>query len=269
MHNYHDTYLAFPQGAAHGSWTDNGVSTGHHCTWILASLPYLEQGNLYNQFTLGMFTRAGETPAKTVLPVIHCPTGEFNNGIMEPWTSGRSQYWRQAGLANTNYKGCNGSMWVGNPYARSDISGRFGSTTARDLEFGNGVFPRNNAAKAVSLGRGTIWVKTAIRDVTDGTSSTIAIGEALPEWSDDSCWVDDNGTIAVTAIPMNLYKTAGGVRRPFCQDWQRAYGFASRHTGGAQFMLCDGSVRFISDSINLPTYYALGTISTGEVAGEF
>ena len=122
--------------------------------------------------------------------------------------------------------------------------------------------PRNKASRRPGM------VTTRMADITDGTSNTIALGESLPYWSDSSCWVDDNGTIAVTAIPMNLFKTAPD-RTAFARDWRISYGFMSQHPGGVHFGMADGSVRFISDTISMPTYWSLGTISTGGVVGDF
>jgi prepilin-type processing-associated H-X9-DG protein len=45
--------------------------------------------------------------------------------------------------------------------------------------------------------------------------------------------------------------------------------FGSYHTGGAHFLLTDGSVRFISENVSLNVYHALGTRRGGEVVGEF
>jgi prepilin-type N-terminal cleavage/methylation domain-containing protein/prepilin-type processing-associated H-X9-DG protein len=271
MHNYHDTFQKFPNGAwfRNGPAPESGTNSGHHVSWIMSSLPFLEQANLYSGFHFGTYTRDTEEEGRVIVPAIQCPSdpGIGSGGRLVPnGEDARSGYWWDVEGAYTNYKGCNGAMWNGAPYQRSDLTGRYGSATPRDLEWGNGVFPRNRANVAAT--RGALWVGTAIRDITDGTTNTIAIGESLPEWTDDTAWCDDNGTIATTAIPMNLYKTVA-TRVGFARDWRRSYGFASRHTGGAQFGMCDGSVRFVSDSISLTNYYALGTISTGEVIGDF
>ena len=48
-------------------------------------------------------------------------------------------------------------------------------------------------------------------------------------------------------------------------DFSRTYSFFSNHPGGGQFALCDGSVVFVSDDIDLNLYRGLATISSGEV----
>lgn len=52
-------------------------------------------------------------------------------------------------------------------------------------------------------------------------------------------------------------------------DWPNQQGFSSLHVGGSQFALCDASVHFISQNIDLSTYRNLATIQGGEVVGEY
>ena len=72
---------------------------------------------------------------------------------------------------------------------------------------------------------------------------------------------DVQGTLGVT-IPTGSPPTLGKADN---QNWPERYSFRSRHPGGLQFALADGSVRFISDSIPLLTYRALATIKGAEV----
>ena len=102
---------------------------------------------------------------------------------------------------------------------------------------------------------------TRMRDITDGTSNTYVIGEAMAGWSQWNWWYNPNAATATTAIPLNrVIKVPKNIG-----DWPNNYGFASRHTGGGNFGLCDGSVRFLSESVDVATYRALATISSGEV----
>jgi hypothetical protein len=102
--------------------------------------------------------------------------------------------------------------------------------------------------------------------ITDGTSGTFMIGERK------------------TRVDMDWYTSWPGMVAEGEEAFQRVCGsadhvpndphhhfddFSSNHTGGAQFCLADGSVRFISENINQGVYQSLATIQGGEVVGEF
>ena len=107
-----------------------------------------------------------------------------------------------------------------------------------------------------------------MHDVTDGTATTIAIGEAVPEWCRHTWWWSFNGSTATAAIPLNYYRKPDDIVEP-SGDWLNNYGFNSRHPGGANLAMMDGSVQFVSETIDLTVYRALGSIQGGEVVGEF
>ena len=84
-----------------------------------------------------------------------------------------------------------------------------------------------------------------LSDVIDGESMTVAVGEVL----DDHAWAKP-GAASLTDTPNNGF-------------------FASNHSGGANFVLCDGSVRFISESVDTGTFQALGTPHGSDFIGEY
>jgi prepilin-type N-terminal cleavage/methylation domain-containing protein len=250
MHNYLDVNRTFPFGAQY--------SHGNHHSWILDVLPFIEQQSISNQFPKSIFTIAQVPAAKVAIPTLQCPSDTYaGRGLLIPGQSAGSDWWWDQGMGYTCYRSCNGAMWSGAPYWRADATGRFGSTTSRDMEWGNGIFPANRYWARTNV------VRTRMADITDGTSKTMALGEALISWSDKGCWVDDSATIAVTAIPMNLYKTSSN-RVAFASDWRINTGFMSNHPGGAAFGMADGSCNFLSETLDMSVYNALGTISTGE-----
>lgn len=97
-----------------------------------------------------------------------------------------------------------------------------------------------------------------IGDITDGTSNTIVLGEALTGKDFQNAWCHADNAIATCAYPPNAKNPATGQDYPPDQWWNR-YAFTSNHPGGAQFATADGSVRFMQDSVALAVFRALGT----------
>jgi prepilin-type processing-associated H-X9-DG protein len=138
------------------------------------------------------------------------------------------------------------------------------------------------------------------KDFTDGLSNTLAVGEShhiikgftsttvnsVPIGSvaqpstGFTAWGADNGDYfceGTTNVKMNtlsgpyyarsMIGNVAALRDVIFNSPN--FSFRSSHTGGVQFLLCDGSVRFISENIDMPTYKALGSKAGGEVPGEF
>jgi prepilin-type processing-associated H-X9-DG protein len=134
--------------------------------------------------------------------------------------------------------------------------------------------------------------KFTFASATDGLSNTILIGESLPEYNSGgvqgypkagsySGWWTNDGAHAMisTIIPINykVDKSPGacsgtgpnsGPGRAR-DNWAVADGFKSNHTGGANFVFGDGSVRFIRDSVDMWTYQRLGCRNDGLPIGDF
>ncbi len=123
-----------------------------------------------------------------------------------------------------------------------------------------------------------------MRDVTDGTSSTILVGE-----QSDFCVRSDGSLVDCRSdhghgFPMGVaftdtrYFNSTTVRHPVNTKSYTATGVVfygannpiqSAHHGGAHVLLGDGSVRFLSESLNLQTFYDLSNRDDSNPIGDF
>ena len=134
---------------------------------------------------------------------------------------------------------------------------------ARENGFGEG----NTHTGIMNRSGGT----TSLRDITDGTSNTFAVGESIAQTCRWFTWPNPNGTTAGTATPINYKVTKiqaidGDSDDPRDHtNWRVGFGFRSQHPGIVQFLFCDGSVKSIKETINRNTYRALSTRDEGEI----
>jgi prepilin-type N-terminal cleavage/methylation domain-containing protein/prepilin-type processing-associated H-X9-DG protein len=119
----------------------------------------------------------------------------------------------------------------------------------------------------------------AIPGILDGLSNTICAGEGLPEMRGNLSFHINNGATAGTTVPINYNSDAIPPGQPGCSNpeaWEccnapgcrfsaAAEGFKSRHAGGANFLMCDGSVKFLKASISMAVYCALGSRAGNEI----
>jgi len=280
LHNYLETHSVFPPGSLGREVYTITLGPGAHLPiericWIPLLLPFLEYSNLYNGITPYMDgTAADFSPtsspsgwpgARTQIPLLKCPS-DPNGGKANGLTTAGEFVDR----VFSNYAVCMGS--TGTRFAGPPVD-----ATATNL---NGMF------YAMS--------KTRIRDVTDGTSNTLMVGEirltpdvqtgANDERTDWRGHVWNHygpNTWFSTQNPPNTRDPDRHVKcfenEPTipCNKIPGATGNTSRlhtrsgHVGGSQVGLADGSVRFVSENIATPTFNALGTRGEGDLVGEF
>lgn len=264
LHNYHDTFNMFPP--AGGNWGAPQIG------WQPKILPFIDQAPLYNQINFSM-SYAGDSPMSSggvvrqaKLPYVKCPTDSSpitasdNNG-----NETQASYCGSLGSQRTPSANgaCNTWLVANVNYDANGYSDHGNTTTASGL---SGMFSRLGSPIKIAL-------------VTDGLSNTIMVGEILAACNDHTggLWHYNQGgnAHASTAVPINDMTTCPNstkISNPACtpaSNWNYSWGFRSQHTGGAQFLLGDGTVRFISENINYQTYQRLGGRSDNQVVGEF
>ena len=246
LHNYHDTFNMFP------IQTSMGPAVKYHWSWIVMVLPFLDQAPLYNQanFSLdGLNTTVNSSGVSNRsiisrnLTAALCPSDPLSS---TPATRADDATGVVLGL--TNYAACVG-----------DHANITTTTGAQSGPYNYG----NNCVNA-SQCRGVItrygW-SARMRDLTDGTSNTMMVGEVVPSkclWED---WGHQN--FATTAHGPNYLFATMTAGNPEC------IGYYSWHTGGVQVLMGDGTVRFISENISGTTYNALASRAGGETVSEF
>jgi prepilin-type N-terminal cleavage/methylation domain-containing protein len=266
-HTYHDTNKSLPQNfGGNGSWN----TTGAQWSWIAMILPYIDQGPLYTGANIGakdvnglpttpltVKLTTGQYAINTPISVLRCPSDP--DAATATWTDRADVGNGTGGLAISNYKGVCGSNWGWGDGRWNPISLASGSNTSTNgLENGNGILFRSMGTTYGNFKR-----KYTLLSATDGNSNTFFIGESLPsrcQWT--GSWAYANNVTGTCAIWPNALTTAGlqfGVG-----DWNNCYSFHSGHAGGLQFALIDGSVRFVSNGVDIPTYRAMATIAGGE-----
>jgi prepilin-type N-terminal cleavage/methylation domain-containing protein len=264
-HNFHDVNKKFPFTYYDGDFSGN--SRGW--SWIANMLPYIEQQALYDQIGLGGSStgaplQMNATPTggtqlqQVVLTAVRCPSDvapEIATGVAN--ISGN--------VAVTSYKGVTGSNWA---WGGLNISNPGGQN--HGLDRGNGIFDRfmdqrnNNNTFFTTDPTAAQENFTAIKDVTDGTSNTLMIGESSNAWATHTgFWGFFNHSVSTCAHPPN-FKQANGTMWGR-GDWGNNYTFHSYHPGGVQFALGDGAVVFVNDNITIAIYRGLATKQGSEV----
>ncbi len=124
--------------------------------------------------------------------------------------------------------------------------GNWGTTTGNATGNPVGIFCRTPICQSIA-------------GITDGTSNTFLVGETIPAHWRWSCAFCHNFPISSTAIPPGL------LRENAIGNYWRSSGYKSYHSGGTNFLMADGRVVFIKNSINYVVYNNLGSSEGGEV----
>lgn len=241
IHNYHDIFQAIPPGWIGVTSNQVDIQGTNGWSWAARLLPHLEQTALYNSidFNSPVGSPTNSAPRTRPLAIFRCPSDIGP----QSWT--------------INTAGTSTPLTV---VSSASYSGVFGND---EIEECDGL-----AVGAPCGSDGLFFLNSLVRfaDITDGLSNTLMVGERLtrPNHGWLYTWT---GVISGGENP--IVRILGDTDITPNRDLIHMDEFASDHTGGAQFVMGDGAVRFISNSIDLNLYRSLASRAGGEPAGEF
>jgi prepilin-type N-terminal cleavage/methylation domain-containing protein/prepilin-type processing-associated H-X9-DG protein len=287
VHNYHDIHNNLPPGRIWaprpGRAADDFPTVfagAQNTTWFCLMLPMIEQGNLANSFNFilgvegyagsGLAVAAGffanSTVSATKISTFQCPSDRENR------------------------------FQVSTSYSGGALSGPILTKGNYAVSWGNTNWGAQHKTSLMSQHRASAFGhngKISLASVTDGTSNTVFVAEVLQGATNDIrgvMWssIPGGGSFMTRFTPnglkdylnfrsdgdflnnnAGLFCTSEPVQQlpcfPNAGDNDAFAGSRSRHPGGVNVMMGDGSVRFVKNSINHETWIGLNTIATGEV----
>jgi prepilin-type N-terminal cleavage/methylation domain-containing protein/prepilin-type processing-associated H-X9-DG protein len=270
MHGYHNSLNSLPVGAYDYGWG----------TWQLAIMPYIEQQALYNAYD-----QTGKTPTKDMnkryfspcntgvttkrISALTCPSDlpRFSEFVLSPG----------AKITKHNYAANNGNTGY-----FTQNSTTTGPENAAGVVFGGAPFVMTATTTARCF---------RFADIVDGLSGTLMLGEVIQGESSDVNALDVRGFTwwgpgsgFETFLSPNSSSPDIMVETSYCQTSSEVpcdpvrfstpnrpatLAARSHHPGGVNVGLCDGSVRFVGNTIAINTWRALSTIKGSEVVGDF
>jgi len=259
-HNYHDVHQTFAPAwievgglRPEGTTKCGGAFGAKSAQWTILLLPYMDDAARYNGFNFNGRFRGIDSQSTTIPDPRNQELQLQRNSKYECPTDTNSS----SSHANINYFGVQGG---GDYNTMVSLSQACAATGARRI-YSNGVM--------VGTGNGP----RRFRDLTDGSSNVFLLGETRYvslgnlggtgnagrywlTWA-VSAWSDIPGLTGATGRPIN-----GSTFQPgstYDPAPATEY-FGSHHVGGAHFLMADGSVHFVSEHMDLPTYQRLGVI---------
>jgi prepilin-type N-terminal cleavage/methylation domain-containing protein/prepilin-type processing-associated H-X9-DG protein len=253
LHLYQGVYEVFPPGVVNPKGPIRSEPIGYHMSWLVQILPYVEEQVLFDHidFSQGAYAKKNAPAAAIGVRIFTCPSDRFGAWSSTPSPDASSEDF--GSRWPSNYAGCHHDVEA--PIARDN----------------HGVFFLNSHIRP--------------RDVTDGLSHTLFVGEKLNEANDLGWMSGTRATLRNTGALPNLGSVGypGGMPVPGAVPGPDTSGaadqspadtekqllfvgsFGSRHPGGLNILLGDGAVRFLSQTVSPQLFQQLGHRADGQL----
>ena len=280
LQNYQSAHEVLPPGTVDPQGPISSVPKGYHMGWLVQLLPYVEETVTFKNidFSVGVYHQKN-APARDIgIALFRCPTYSGPTGLEgeDPEGEADGAEFDPMGLASDSY-----IAWV------SNYAGCHHDVEAPIDEDNNGVLFLNSHISS--------------KDITDGTTHTIFLGEKLGGQGDLGWMSGTRATLRNTGTPINMTAGAPGMWRgedlggdggvppgldgaEFDPDAAPAGeivppaegpaaeqtglevgGFSSEHSGGTNFLFGDGAVRLLSQDIARNVFQQLGHRADGKL----
>lgn len=254
LHSYQETHQLFPPGVitvrrpqfvpiclsgtgflAVDVWQEADDGPGSQGTsWMVHVLPFVEQASLYNRWDFSTSVAGNRSVAETDIAIFYCPSRRSavtNSAIMfGQWTAGGTDYGGCIG-------GCNGWHNCGSHEMWAVSDGRRPGGPCK------GIFGINRSAR--------------VSEIVDGTTNTLMLAE-LQRLDGGTEVTSSRDGWAVGAVSTHFSSCSDACQGPNSPYFEEP---GSEHAGGVQACLADGSVRFLSDSIDTQLLQRLGSMA--------
>lgn len=278
LHNHHDVKGTFPPG---GMQTGNN-GTDCYTNWAVEILPFMEQEALYKKYNQALLNTTATNLAvgQQRVPTYECPSDQLAGKLEQPASGpGSGQQWMHGSyravsgvIVTTVSWGC----WDTFEYGNWPAGGQF-SSTSKGVLHGTGAayngIPAQNGGSAPGVG--VMGGPEKFASVIDGTSNTLMVGELTFRdvtrratfWAYTYASYNQSSISDNSCTLNNSYNDCAAVNADGYGDQMCKRGFGSNHARGLNFVMADGSVRFVSYSVSIPILRASATIAGGEAIG--
>jgi len=278
LHNYHDAMGSFPAGSVYKPTV--GTRYNYYETWTVSILPFIEQDNLYKLYDFSQPNATATSPGtafvrQSLVKVYVCPAdpGSFTPALPESGPGGNTGLRLQLYMPGS-YRCVAGADWGGQDWGKDQGGPNENWDDATQIPWLMQFHSEDRGVlHPVTAFGGAGATPERIASITDGTSNTLMVGEYVTRThpSRRTFWAFSytsyNESVVTIGQSRTLIPDYDLCTRtaPFgSNQCKRAWG--SMHSANMlNFLMCDGSVRSISPSIDVNFVLpALATITGGE-----